>query len=108
MARPTGNARGNYYFFSLSTGCINNRMHATKLSMRDNVIERVHGIARRQKANSGLVFMDRNQVPDICKHKSFLASMFYQNNGPSSVHVFHISRVYFSSKKPVIFCMLIA
>ena len=26
----------------------------------------------------------------ICKHKCFLASMFYQNIGPSSVHVFHM------------------
>jgi hypothetical protein len=39
----------------------------------------------------------------VCKHKCFLASMFYQNIGPSSAHVFHMSQVYFSSKKPVIF-----
>jgi hypothetical protein len=26
----------------------------------------------------------------ICKHKCFLAKMFYQNIGPSSVHVFHM------------------
>ena len=35
----------------------------------------------------------------VCKHKCFLAKMFYQNIGPSSVHVFHIYWVYFSSKK---------
>jgi hypothetical protein len=29
--------------------------------------------------------------------------MFYQNISPSSVHVFHMYWVYFSSKKPVIF-----
>jgi hypothetical protein len=63
--RPTGNAQGNYYFFSLSTGRIINRMHATKLPMPDDVIKRLHGIARRQKANPGLVFLDRNQVPDV-------------------------------------------
>jgi hypothetical protein len=40
---------------------------------------------------------------NVCKHKCFLASMFYQNIGPSSVHVFHMYGVYFSSKKPVIF-----
>jgi hypothetical protein len=62
--RPTGNAQGNYYFFSLSTGRIINRVHATKLPMPDDVIERVHSLARRQKANPGLVFLDRNQVPD--------------------------------------------
>jgi hypothetical protein len=44
----------------------------------------------------------------VCKHKCFLASMFYQNIGPFCVHVFHISWVYFSSKKPNIFCMLIS
>jgi hypothetical protein len=26
----------------------------------------------------------------VCKHKCFLAKMFYQNIGPSSVHVFHM------------------
>jgi hypothetical protein len=40
-------------------------MHATKLPMPDDVIERVHGIAPRQKANPGLVFLDWNQVPDV-------------------------------------------
>jgi hypothetical protein len=39
----------------------------------------------------------------VCKHKYFLAKMFYQNIGPSSMHVFHMYWVYFSSKKPVIF-----
>ena len=34
----TGNAQGNYYFFSLSTGCIINCTHATKLPMPDDVI----------------------------------------------------------------------
>jgi hypothetical protein len=62
--RPTGNAQGNYYFFSLSTGRIINRMHATKLPMPDDVIDRVHALARRQKANPGLVFLNRNQAPD--------------------------------------------
>jgi hypothetical protein len=44
-----------------------NRMHATKLPMPDDVIELVHGIACRQKANPGLVFLDRNQVPDVAE-----------------------------------------
>jgi hypothetical protein len=63
--RPTGNAQSNYYFFSLSTGRIINRVHATKLPMPDDVIKCVHAFARRQKANPGLVFLDRNQVPDV-------------------------------------------
>jgi hypothetical protein len=40
---------------------------------------------------------------DVCKHKCFLAKMFYQNIGPSSVHIFHMYGVYFSSRKSVIF-----
>jgi hypothetical protein len=63
---PTRNAQGqNNYVFSLSTGWIINRVHATKLPMPDDVIKRVHALARRQKANPGLVFLDRNQVPDV-------------------------------------------
>jgi hypothetical protein len=63
--RPTGNARGNSYFFSLSTGRIINRAHATKLPMPDDVIDRVHTLPRCQKANPSLVFLDRNQMPDV-------------------------------------------
>jgi hypothetical protein len=62
--RPTGNAQGSYYFFSLSTGRIVNRTHATPLPMPEDVIDRVHAIARRQKSNPGLIFADRNQVVD--------------------------------------------
>jgi hypothetical protein len=48
--RLTGNAQGNYYFFSLSTGRIINRAHTTKLPMPDDVIEHVHAqLARRHK-----------------------------------------------------------
>jgi hypothetical protein len=60
--RPTGNAQGNYYYFSLSTGRIINRTNATALPMPDDVIDRVQKIARRQKANRGLIYADRNQI----------------------------------------------
>lgn len=60
--RPTGNAQGNYYFMSLSTGHVINRVHATSLPMPDDVIDRVHAFARQQQANPGLVFTDRNQM----------------------------------------------
>jgi hypothetical protein len=59
--RPMGNAQGNYYFFSLSTGRIINRAHATKLPMPDDVISCVHVLAQQQKATPGLVFSDRNR-----------------------------------------------
>jgi hypothetical protein len=60
--RPTGNAQGSWYFMSLSTGRILNRAHGTRLPMPEDVIDRVHTIARRQKANPGLVFSDRNDM----------------------------------------------
>ena len=58
--RPTGNAQGSHYFFSLSTGKIINRNHASPLPMPADVIERVHLIALQQKAEPGLIFADRN------------------------------------------------
>jgi hypothetical protein len=61
--RPTGNIQGNFYFFSLSTGRVINRQNATALPMPNEVIERVHVLARRQKANPGLIFRDRHQEP---------------------------------------------
>jgi hypothetical protein len=57
--RPNGNAQGNWYFLSLSTGRILNQTHATKLPMPAEVIDRVHALARRQKANQGLLFTNR-------------------------------------------------
>jgi hypothetical protein len=62
----------------------------------------------RSRAKAALVRATSNDN-NVCKHKSFFASMFYQNIGPSGVHVFIIfPGVYFSSKNPVIFCMLIS
>jgi hypothetical protein len=61
--RPTGNVQGGYYFLSLSTGKVINRNRATKLPMPSEVIDRVHVLARRQNANRGLMFVDRNQQP---------------------------------------------
>ena len=58
MMQPTGNAQGNYYFFSLSTGCLINWAHATKLPMPVNIIDRVHVVA------PGLLFLDCNQALD--------------------------------------------
>jgi hypothetical protein len=57
--RPTGNDQGNFLFFSLSTGRLLNRVHATSLPMPDDVIDRINTIGRRQKADPGLVFTNR-------------------------------------------------
>ena len=61
--RPTGNAQGSFYFMSLSTGRVLNRLRGTPLPMPDDVIERIHRMARQQKADSGLLFGDRNMNP---------------------------------------------
>ena len=62
--RPVGNIQGSWYFLSLSTGRLLKRTKATVLPMPDHVIDHVHRMARRQKADPGLVFSDRNQVMD--------------------------------------------
>ena len=61
--RPTGNAQGSYYFMSLSTGRVLNRLRGTALPMPDDVIDRVHRMAHQQKADPGLLFGDRNMTP---------------------------------------------
>jgi hypothetical protein len=62
--RPTGNDQGGYYFLSLESGRIINLNHATKLPMPNDVVEWVHSrMARQQKANPGLAFLDQNNQP---------------------------------------------
>ena len=60
--RPTGNAQGGFYFLSLSTGRVLNRLRATALPMPDNVVDQVHRMARQQRANPGLIFESRSHV----------------------------------------------
>ena len=54
--RPTGNAQGGFCFLSLTTGRVLNRLQATALPMPDNVVDQAHRMARRQRANPGLLF----------------------------------------------------
>mmetsp|Transcript_26580 Transcript_26580/g.37698 ORF Transcript_26580/g.37698 Transcript_26580/m.37698 type:complete len:142 (+) Transcript_26580:64-489(+) len=86
---PTGNVQGNYYFFSLDSGRITNRTHATQLPMPNNAIDCVHAIARRQKANPGLVFLDRNKQPilddGLQDDISAADDSTYHNTGNTSV-----------------------
>ena len=62
---PTGNAQGSFYVLRLSTGRVINRLHATPLPMPDDVIDRVHRMARSQKVNPGLMFGDRNNLAQV-------------------------------------------
>ena len=61
--RPTGNAQGGYFFFSLTTGCVLNRGRWTSLPMPNEVIDRVHRMAHQEHGNNGLTFEDRNHNP---------------------------------------------
>jgi len=58
--RPTENAQGGYYFISLTTGRRLNRNHWTELPMPQDVINRIHTLARRSNANTSLLFTDRH------------------------------------------------
>lgn len=64
--RPTGNAQGGYYLYSLSSGRVINRSHWTPLPMPNDVIDRVHVLARRTAGNVALIFADRHGtiIPD--------------------------------------------
>ena len=58
--RPTGNQQGGYFFMSLHTGCIINRLHATKLPMQSEVIIRVEQLAKAQNMIPSLAFGNRD------------------------------------------------
>ena len=47
---PTGNVQGSFFFLSLETGCVINCLHATAIPMLDKVVDKVHCLARQQKA----------------------------------------------------------
>ena len=53
---PTGNQQGGYFFMSLHTSRIINRLHATKLPMPAEVITRVDQLAKTQNMLPSLAF----------------------------------------------------
>ena len=56
----TGNAQESFYFMSVSTGRVLNRLHGMTLPMPDDVVDWIHRMACQQKTNPGLLFADRN------------------------------------------------
>ena len=61
--RPTGNANGGYYFYSLLTGRRLHRTRWTPLPMPADVIDRVHAFARRARVARGITFTDSRGAP---------------------------------------------
>ena len=63
--RPVGNGQGSFYFLSVTTGrVILNRLHATALPIPDDIIDKIHRMARQQENNPSLIFADRNLNTD--------------------------------------------
>mgnify|MGYP003497546862 FL=1 len=63
--RPTGNAQGGHYFFSLNTGRCLNRNNWMELPMLNEVIDCVHAMAQHNNAPNGLTFADRDGTPEV-------------------------------------------
>jgi hypothetical protein len=61
--RPTGNAQGGHYFYSLTTGRRLNRNHWTVLPMPADVVTRIHRLSRRPLALTAIEFANRAGVP---------------------------------------------
>ena len=61
--RPTGNAQGGHYFYSLSTGRRLNRNHWTVVPMPAEVVQRVDRLSRRPLGLNALEFADREGMP---------------------------------------------
>ena len=62
--RPVRNGQGSFYFLSVTTGRVLNRLHATTLPMLDDIIDKIHRMAWQQKNNPGLIIADRDLSPD--------------------------------------------
>jgi hypothetical protein len=61
--RPTGNQQGGYNIFSLTSSRRLNRSAWTPLPMPNDIIDRVHILARHSRIHRGLSFLDRNGQP---------------------------------------------
>ena len=83
--RPVGNGQGSFYFLSIATGRVLNRLHATALPMPDDVIDRLHRMARQQKINPGLVFADHNLNPDEYNDDNDNDKMYPDNDNSEDV-----------------------
>ena len=79
--RLTGNAQGGYFFLSLTTGKVINRMCLTMIPMPKEVIDRVERMACQEHVGTTLVFKDRNhnEIIDL-DHKDDHDSAYEPDN----------------------------
>jgi hypothetical protein len=88
--RPTANSQGGYYFMSLTTGRLLNRYNWHVLPMPQDVIDRVHVLARRQMSHQGLLFTNRlgeildDNADDGSDDSSYHPSIHTANDSESS------------------------
>jgi Reverse transcriptase (RNA-dependent DNA polymerase) len=61
--RPTGNAQGGHYFYSLTTGRRLARYSWTSLPMPNEIIQHITHRARADRATVGLEFFNSNLLP---------------------------------------------
>ena len=59
--KPTGNAQGGHWFYSLTTGRMLDCHHWTPLPMPHDIIERIHTLARANQAGMNFTNM-RNEI----------------------------------------------
>ena len=97
--QPTGNQQGGYFFMSLHTGRIINRLHATKLPMPAEVITRVKQLAKAQNMIPSLAFGNRDnrlimqditddeETKNVYIPKDEADSTLYYDTEASLVHV---------------------
>ena len=63
--RPTGNVQGGYFFLSLTTGKVINRMCWTRIPMPQDVIDRVERMACQEHAGTTFKDRDHNKIIDL-------------------------------------------
>ena len=61
--RPKGNMKGLFYYYSLWSGGRLHRRRRTPLPMSQEIIDRVHYIALRQKLPAGLIYTGQDGTP---------------------------------------------
>ena len=66
-SRPSGNVQGSLYYYSLITGRRFHRRRCTQIPMLQEVVDRVHTIADRQKSPEGITFLraDGTEFEDL-------------------------------------------